>query len=86
MWPSGNCVVTVDYRTSDENLDIVRAYLEKYPSHSLIFSRLCQIIPQVANTSIPPYKRYGLNRKLTHYAHLIRVDLKESGLLMKWIR
>jgi hypothetical protein len=32
MWPSGNCVVTVDYRTSDENLDIVRAYLEKYPS------------------------------------------------------
>jgi hypothetical protein len=32
MWPSGNCVVTVDYRTSDENLEIVRAYLEKYPS------------------------------------------------------
>jgi hypothetical protein len=32
MWPSGNCVVTVDYRTSDEDLEIVRAYLEKYPS------------------------------------------------------
>ena len=32
MWPSGNCVVTVDYRTSDENLEILRAYLEKYPS------------------------------------------------------
>src|SRR6202051_910313 len=26
------------------------------------------------------------NRKLTHYAHLIRVDLRELGLLMKWIR
>ena len=32
MWPSGNCVITVDYRTPDENLEIVRAYLEKYPS------------------------------------------------------
>jgi hypothetical protein len=31
-WPSGNCVITVDYRTPDENLEIVRAYLEKYPS------------------------------------------------------
>jgi len=32
MWPSGNCVVTVEYHTPDENLEIVRAYLEKYPS------------------------------------------------------
>jgi hypothetical protein len=32
MWPSGSCVITIDYRTADENLDIVRAYLEKYPS------------------------------------------------------
>jgi hypothetical protein len=32
MWPSGNCVVTVEYGTLDENLEIVRAYLEKYPS------------------------------------------------------
>jgi hypothetical protein len=32
MWPSGNCVVTVDYYTPDENLEIMRAYVEKYPS------------------------------------------------------
>ena len=32
IWPSGNCVITVEYHTSDESLDIVRAYLEKYPS------------------------------------------------------
>jgi hypothetical protein len=32
MWPSGNCVITVEYGTLDENLEIVRAYLEKYPS------------------------------------------------------
>jgi hypothetical protein len=32
MWPSGNSVVTVEYQTPDENLEIVRAYLEKYPS------------------------------------------------------
>lgn len=32
MWPSGNCVVTVDYYTPDENLELVRAYLKKYPS------------------------------------------------------
>jgi len=32
MWPSGNCVITVEYGTPDENLEIVRAYLEKYPS------------------------------------------------------
>ena len=32
MWPSGNCVVTIDYYTPDENLELVRAYLEKYPS------------------------------------------------------
>jgi hypothetical protein len=31
-WPSSNCVITIDYRTPDENLEIVRAYLEKYPS------------------------------------------------------
>jgi len=31
-WPSGNCVITIDYSTPDENLEIVRAYLEKYPS------------------------------------------------------
>jgi hypothetical protein len=31
-WPSGNCVITIDYRTPDENLEVVRAYLEKYPS------------------------------------------------------
>jgi hypothetical protein len=32
MWPNGNCVITVEYDTPDENLEIVRAYLEKYPS------------------------------------------------------
>jgi hypothetical protein len=32
IWPSGNCVITVEYHTPDENLEIVRAYLEKYPS------------------------------------------------------
>lgn len=32
MWPSSDCLITIDYRTSDENLEIVRAYLEKYPS------------------------------------------------------
>ncbi len=32
MWPSGNCVVTVEYYTPDENLEIVQAYLGKYPS------------------------------------------------------
>jgi hypothetical protein len=32
MWPSGDVVTTIDYRTKDENLEIVRAYLEKYPS------------------------------------------------------
>ncbi len=32
MWPSGNCVITVEYHTPDENLELVRAYLEKYPS------------------------------------------------------
>jgi len=32
MWPSGNCIVTIDYYTPDENLQLVRAYLEKYPS------------------------------------------------------
>jgi hypothetical protein len=32
MWHSGNCVITVEYDTPDENLEIVRAYLEKYPS------------------------------------------------------
>lgn len=32
MWPSGTYVITLDYRTSDENLDILQAYLEKYPS------------------------------------------------------
>lgn len=32
MWPSGNCVVTVEYHTPDENLAIVQAYLQKYPS------------------------------------------------------
>jgi hypothetical protein len=31
-WPSGNCIVTIDYYTPDENLELVRAYLEKYPS------------------------------------------------------
>jgi len=31
-WPSGDSVITVEYKTSDENLEIVRAYLEKYPS------------------------------------------------------
>jgi hypothetical protein len=31
-WPSGNCVITVEYYTPEENLEIVRAYLEKYPS------------------------------------------------------
>jgi len=32
MWPSRNCVVKIDYDTSDEALEIVRAYVEKYPS------------------------------------------------------
>jgi hypothetical protein len=32
MWPNGSCVITVEYYTLDENLEIVRAYLEKYPS------------------------------------------------------
>ena len=32
MWPSGNCVLHVEYHTPDENLEIVRAYLQKYPS------------------------------------------------------
>jgi len=32
MWQSGDCVITVEYHTSDENLELVRAYLEKYPS------------------------------------------------------
>ena len=32
MWPSGSCVITVEYHTPDENLEIVRAYLERYPS------------------------------------------------------
>ena len=32
IWPCGNYVITVEYHTSDENLVIVRAYLEKYPS------------------------------------------------------
>lgn len=32
MWPSGNSVITVEYHTPEENPEIVRAYLEKYPS------------------------------------------------------
>ena len=32
MWPSGDCIITVEYHTSDENLEIVGAYLAKYPS------------------------------------------------------
>jgi len=32
MWPSGDCIVTVEYHTPDENLEIVQAYVEKYPS------------------------------------------------------
>lgn len=32
MWPSDNCIITVEYHTPDENLEIVRAYLEKHPS------------------------------------------------------
>jgi hypothetical protein len=32
VWPSGNCIVTIDYYTPDKNLELVRAYLEKYPS------------------------------------------------------
>ena len=32
MWDSGNCVIKVEYHTPDEYLEIVRAYLEKYPS------------------------------------------------------
>jgi hypothetical protein len=32
MWPSSDYLIRIDYRTSDENLEIVRAYLEKYPS------------------------------------------------------
>lgn len=32
IWPRDNCVITVEYHTPDENLEIVRAYLEKYPS------------------------------------------------------
>jgi hypothetical protein len=32
MWPSGSRVITVEYYTQEENLEIVRAYLEKYPS------------------------------------------------------
>jgi hypothetical protein len=32
MWLSGSCVITVEYYTQEENLEIVRAYLEKYPS------------------------------------------------------
>jgi len=32
MWPNGDCVTTVEYYTPEENLEIVRAYLEKYPS------------------------------------------------------
>ena len=32
IWPSGDCVITVQYRTPDENLEIVRAYVHKYPS------------------------------------------------------
>jgi hypothetical protein len=32
MWPSGSCVITVEYYTLDENLEVVRAYLEKYRS------------------------------------------------------
>lgn len=32
IWPSDSCIVTVEYHTPDENLEVVRAYLEKYPS------------------------------------------------------
>jgi hypothetical protein len=32
MWSSGNSVITVEYHTPEENPEIVRAYLEKYPS------------------------------------------------------
>jgi len=32
IWPSSNCVITVEYHTPDQNFEIVRAYLEKYPS------------------------------------------------------
>lgn len=32
MWSSGDVVITIDYYTRDENLEIVRAYLERYPS------------------------------------------------------
>lgn len=32
MWPSCDCLITIDYHTSDENLEVVQAYLEKYPS------------------------------------------------------
>ena len=32
IWPSRNCVITVEYDTPDEDLEIVQAYLEKYPS------------------------------------------------------
>jgi hypothetical protein len=32
IWPSGDCVITVEHNTPDENLEIEQAYLEKYPS------------------------------------------------------
>jgi hypothetical protein len=32
IWPSGDCVITVMHFTPDENLEIERAYLEKFPS------------------------------------------------------
>lgn len=32
MWPSRDCVITIDYYTRDENLEMVRIYLKKYPS------------------------------------------------------
>lgn len=32
MWPSGTCVVTINYRTRDENLEFLKPYLLKYPS------------------------------------------------------
>lgn len=32
MWPNGNCLITVEYHTPDESPEIIRAYLERYPS------------------------------------------------------
>ena len=31
-WASGSCVVTITYYATEENLSLLRTYIEKYPS------------------------------------------------------